>query len=234
MSLTAAYFSPDTIDELYTVDHFPDIGEVMIPEGMFCSARVGNRSARRRSAENAKRLSVTPPRVLMQAPPSTALPVLPVTQASHPRRTLSTPMDPRMHDQASSSFYMGERGPSAYSPVMVSPSSSNAHSRPRHHSSAAGPSHPYRTYREPVDPRSLHSSPSPTPSYSSSLSSTTTYPVTPATSPGDIAFPGMGIPSTSQSTALRLAPLEYLENLATPPKRHPLDEVHLQSFNLAT
>jgi hypothetical protein len=84
--LPAAYFTQSAIDNLYTVDDFPEVGRAAVPPGMFASARVGNRTAKRRSAEKARResadavsgmspaggASVSPPIVIAPASSSAA------------------------------------------------------------------------------------------------------------------------------------------------------------------
>lgn len=98
-----AYFTQSAIDNLYTVDDFPEVGRQRVPNGMFASARVGNRTAKRRSAEKARRESADAVPVPTGSSPTSPVAIAPAPESRHRSNssasstTLASVRSPRTH-----------------------------------------------------------------------------------------------------------------------------------------
>jgi hypothetical protein len=132
-----AYFTQSAIDNLYTVDDFPEVGRQRVPAGMFASARVGNRTAKRRSAEKARRESADIVTVPPGSSPASPVAIAPVSETRH-----------RSNSSASLSNIASARSPRTHPyypipasrPALASAQSSTASSSYRAHSTSPTPS----------------------------------------------------------------------------------------------
>ena len=73
---TAAYFSPQKLDELHTIDGLRGVGDAVVPEGWFRSARIGRN---RRDSRNQGSHTQT-----SEGPSPSASPTLSSHQSSNP------------------------------------------------------------------------------------------------------------------------------------------------------
>ncbi|KIK92754.1 hypothetical protein PAXRUDRAFT_13052 [Paxillus rubicundulus Ve08.2h10] len=201
-----AYFSQQKLDRLNTVDNIQGIGDVLVPDGWFRSARRDGKSRREDDLPKsvvAKRLSQTPMEGVM--------PTLEPAQSSFYQSKPQAPNYTQFPTSANSSQLE----------LLEAPARKTAYSLP---SSAEhpkyGPTAIHQTGRDHTRYQESHaaqtSSNCPSP-----LSSSSSMPATPS--------PRLNLVHLSE----QLVPLEYLQNLSYP-RRDPIDEQFLRRFSTHT
>jgi len=207
-----AYFSQQKLDRLNTVDNIQGIGDILVPDGWFRSARRDGKSRREDDLPKsvvAKRLSQTPMEGVM--------PTSDPAQSSFYQPKAQAPIYTQFPTSANSSQLE----------LLEAPARKTAYSLPSsaehpkygsiavHQSAYTAPNSATGTlYRESHAAQTSSNCPSP-------LSSSSSMPATPS--------PRLNPVHLSE----KLVPLEYLQNLSYP-RREPIDEQFLRRFSTHT
>ncbi|KAI0360471.1 hypothetical protein OH77DRAFT_1433882 [Trametes cingulata] len=228
-----AYFSQTTIDSLGTIDDIPGVGDVVVPEGWFKSARASKANKRLDPPplEDVGPTTHEPWGVTMTPGPAHALPHYGIDSA--PKWSHQSPGPSHSPHVASGSYAVRS---STYPPV------------PPSYESPAHPGHPLPppppstsqyapTASHPAPLPNLHDSglnvyrdPSPYTQSSSSSSDPGLSPrpfSSPLTPPSNVSLP---LSTRPEKAAPQLVPLSYLQGLQQRP-RDPMDELYLKRFS---
>ncbi|EIW55524.1 uncharacterized protein TRAVEDRAFT_50012 [Trametes versicolor FP-101664 SS1] len=223
-----AYFSQTTIDSLGTIDDIPRVGDVVVPEGWFKSARA-NKANKRMDAPPIEDVGPTthePWGVTMTPQATHALPHYPVDATpkwSHPSPRLS-------HSPQNAAGPYAVRS-NTYPPVP------HPYESPRHPAHSLPPTTSQYPQGAPVPLPNLHDTglnmyrdPSPYTQSSSSSSDPGLSPrpfSSPLTPPSNVSLP---LSMKAEKAAPQLVPLAYLQGLQQRP-RDPMDELYLKRFS---
>ncbi|KAI0336767.1 hypothetical protein GY45DRAFT_1365721 [Cubamyces sp. BRFM 1775] len=225
-----AYFSQTTIDSLGTIDDIPGVGDVVVPDGWFKSARASKANKRidPPPIEDVGPTTHEPWGVTMPPAPTHALPQYGIE---------STPKWPHPSPRLSHSPHVGQ-GPyavrsSTYPPV---PRPYDSPSHPGHALPlpSSGPYAPQGVAPLPTlhdTGLAVYRDPSPYAQSSSSSSDPSTSPrpfSSPLTPPSNVSLP---LAMKPEKAAPQLVPLAYLQGLQQQRPRDPMDELYLKRFS---
>ncbi|KAF8837086.1 hypothetical protein BDN67DRAFT_234975 [Paxillus ammoniavirescens] len=210
-----AYFSQQKLDRLNTVDNIQGIGDILVPDGWFRSARRDGKSRREDDLPKsvvAKRLSQTP----MEG----VIPTSDPAQSSFYQSKAQAPIYTQFPTSANSSQLELLEAPARKTAYSLPSSAEHPKygSTAVHQTAYAAPNlatgREHTLYRESHAAQTSSNCPSP-------LSSSSSMPATPS--------PRLNPVHLSE----QLVPLEYLQNLSYP-RRDPIDEQFLRRFSTHT